>query len=115
MSHESISLTALGAHPENLSSSVSLATPLTMNRVVGRDRANAVLRELAEAFSVKEPTLVLEDKQRDVVTFAGSVDGDPAELLMILTAGGDGTNRAVDACRRCRLPLTSNDRDRIRA
>jgi hypothetical protein len=94
---ESLTRAALGADPEALSASVSLATPLTMNRLVGRDRAAGVLRELAEAFSIVQPDFVLEGEERDVVTFAGSVDGHQVGLLVILTPGGGGTYEAVDA------------------
>ena len=94
---ESLTRAALGAHPEALSASVSLATPLTMNRLVGRDRAAGVLRELAEAFSIAQPDFVLEGEERDVVTFAGSVDGHQVGLLVLLTPGDEGTYEAVDA------------------
>lgn len=97
MSRETLTRAALGAHPEALSASVSLATPLTMSRLVGRDRAAGVLRELAEAFSTAQPDFVLEGEERDVVTFAGSVDGHPVGLLEILTPGHEGTYEAIDA------------------
>jgi hypothetical protein len=55
---ESLTRAGLGADPEALSASVSLATPLTMNRLVGRDRAAGVLREFAEANSIAQPDFV---------------------------------------------------------
>ncbi|WP_033825520.1 hypothetical protein [Kitasatospora sp. MBT63] len=112
MSRESLARAALGAHPEALSASVSLATPLTMNRLVGRDRAAAFLRELAEAFSIAQPEFVLEGEERHVVTFAGSVDGHPVGLLVVLTPGPEGTYQAVDAYARP-WPFVALARDKM--
>jgi hypothetical protein len=51
---------------------------------------------LAGAFAINEPEFVAEAGPRDVVTFAGIVDGHGVGLLAILTHGDRGEYRAVD-------------------
>lgn len=49
MSRDDVAKAVLGQLPAALAETVSLATPLTMSRIEGRDEAAAVLRELAES------------------------------------------------------------------
>ncbi len=44
----------LGLRPEALSESVSLATPLTLGRISGRDEVVPILEELTAAFGVHD-------------------------------------------------------------
>jgi hypothetical protein len=55
MTAESVAPAALGAQSDALTESVSLATPLTMGRLVGRYRVAGILRQLGAAFNVSAP------------------------------------------------------------
>ena len=87
---------ALGARPDAFEDEVSLATPLTLGRVVGRDRAVAVIRQLVDAFGVGTAEYVAEDDDRTIVTFVGPGQGRDVGLMVVLTPGEDGRYRAVD-------------------
>ena len=52
MSQGPIAEAALGRRTEALDESASLATPLTMGRLAGRDQSALVMRQIAEAFDV---------------------------------------------------------------
>lgn len=99
MSHEPddmIAEAALGRRGEALDESVSLATPLTMGRIAGRADAGRITRQIASAFDLEAPELVVHTSGRDVVTFAGQADGHPVGLFAVLTRGDAGTYSAVD-------------------
>ena len=65
----------LGQLPAALAETVSLATPLTMSRIEGRDEAAAVLRELAESLGVREQEFIANDDERAFVTFVCTGQG----------------------------------------
>jgi hypothetical protein len=72
MSMVDVAEVVLGRFPAALAERVTLATPLTLSRVEGRDEAVAVLRELAEGFGVDGAQFTAEDGERAFVTFVGS-------------------------------------------
>jgi hypothetical protein len=111
---ETITQAALGNRPDALAESVSLATPLTMGRLAGRDRAVAVLQQLGAAFNVGAPGFVAEDPQRSIVTFPGHAEGHDVGLLAILTPGADGRYQAVDLYARP-WPFVAMVRDKLAA
>lgn len=96
MTADLVARVALGRQPEMLAQSVTLATPLTMGRLTGRERAVGVLRQLGTAFNVSEPEFVAINDDRAVVTFVGHAEGHDVGLLAILTPGPDGRYQAVD-------------------
>ncbi|MGW6217367.1 hypothetical protein [Streptomyces sp. NPDC055109] len=87
---------ALGQLPTALAETVSLATPITVSRIEGRDQAVPVLREVAESFGIGEPEFVATDEQRAYVTFVGRGQGHDVGLLAVLTHGSADTYSAVD-------------------
>jgi hypothetical protein len=105
---------ALGDQPDALAGSVSLATPLTMSRLTGREHVVGVLRQLAGAFSVSEPEFVTQDDDRAAVTFAGHAEGHDVGLLAVLTSGSDGRYQAIDLYARP-WPFVAMVRDRLAA
>ncbi|MFD9125481.1 hypothetical protein [Kitasatospora sp. NPDC059571] len=86
----------LGQLPAALSVDVSLATPLTMSRIEGRDEVVGVLRQLADSFGIGEPEFITADGERDFVTFVGSSQGHEVGLFAVLTRGAADTYSAVD-------------------
>ena len=96
MSQDPIAEAALGRRTEALDESASLATPLTMGRLAGRDRSALVMRQIAEAFDVGPAEFVAETPDRDIVTFVGQADGHQIGLFALLTRGEAGTYTAVD-------------------
>ncbi|WP_392971330.1 hypothetical protein [Streptomyces sp. LN245] len=97
MSRDSeVAKAVLGQLPAALTETVSLATPLTVSRIEGRDQAVPVLRELAESFGIGEPEFVATDDQRAFVTFVGRGQGPEVGLFAVLTHGSAGTYSAVD-------------------
>jgi hypothetical protein len=60
MSQDPIAEAALGRRTEALDESASLATPLTMGRLAGRDQSALVMRQIAEAFDVGPAEFVAE-------------------------------------------------------
>jgi len=97
MSQDSdVAKAVLGQLPAALAEAVSVATPLTMSRIEGRDEAVPVLRKLASSFGISEPEFVAADDQRAFVTFVGSGQGREVGLFAVLTRGTEGTYSAVD-------------------
>jgi hypothetical protein len=86
----------LGMRPEALSESVSVATPLTLGRITGRDEVLPILEELSAAFGVHDAEYVATNDERTVVTFVGEGQGRPVGLLAILTPDRSGAFGAVD-------------------
>ncbi|MFF2364637.1 hypothetical protein ACFVU0_18350 [Streptomyces sp. NPDC058122] len=86
----------LGKFPEALTETVSLATPITLSRIEGRDQAVPVLRELAESFGIGEPEFVATDDKRAFVTFVGRGQGHEVGMLAVLTRASEDTYSAVD-------------------
>ena len=96
MSRDDVAKAVLGQLPAALAETVSLATPLTMSRIEGRDEAAAVLRELAESLGIGEPEFIAADDERAFVTFIGTGQGREVGLFAVLTRGSEGTYSAVD-------------------
>jgi hypothetical protein len=96
MSQDAIAEAALGGRAEALDEPASLATPLTMGRLAGRDQSALVMRQIAEAFDVGPAEFVAETPDRDIVTFVGQADGHRIGLFALLTRGDAGTYTAVD-------------------
>jgi hypothetical protein len=96
MSRDDVAKAVLGQLPAALAETVSLATPLTMSRIEGRDEAAAVLRELAESLGIGEPEFIADDDERAFVTFVGTGQGREVGLFAVLTRGSEGTYSAVD-------------------
>jgi hypothetical protein len=85
-----------GEAPMALTEDVSLATPLTLARVSGREAVSKLLSQMAAAFVIHEPEYVSEGDDRTVVTFVGKGQGHEVGLLAILTPDGKGLYEAVD-------------------
>ncbi len=83
-------------HGELLGESVSLATPLTITAVAGRERATNIMRELTSALGLNRSEFVTETEQGAIATFTGTVDGHDVGLLSLLTDRYDGGYRRVD-------------------
>jgi hypothetical protein len=114
MTADTVARVAIGRQPDALAESVSLATPLTLSRLIGRDRVAGVLRQLATAFNVSEPEFVANGDDRTVVTFVGHAEGHDVGLLAILTPGPDGRWQAVDVYARP-WPFVAMVRDKLAA
>jgi hypothetical protein len=65
----------LGRDPAALTDDVSLATPLTLPRITGRDAVVAALGAYAEVTGVTDADLRLEGEELDGGVFSASVDG----------------------------------------
>lgn len=96
MSRDDVAKAVLGQLPAALAETVSLATPLTMSRIEGRDEAAAVLRELAESLGIGEPEFIAADDERAFVTFVGTGQGREVGLFAVLTKDSEGSYSAVD-------------------
>jgi len=96
MSRDDVAKAVLGQLPAALAETVSLATPLTMSRIEGRDEAAAVLRELAESLGIGEPEFIADDDERAFVTFVGTGQGREVGLFAVLTRGSERAYSAVD-------------------
>src|ERR1700677_4849658 len=96
MSQGPIAEAALGRRTEALDESASLATPLTMGRLAGRDQSASVGGQIAEALDGGPAEFVAETPDRDIVTFVGQADGHQIGLFALLTRGEAGTYTAVD-------------------
>jgi hypothetical protein len=96
MSRDDVAKAVLGQLPAALAETVSLATPLTMSRIEGRDEAAAVLRELAESLEIGKPEFIADDDERAFITFVGTGQGREVGLFAVLTRGSEGTYSAVD-------------------
>jgi hypothetical protein len=96
MTSDAVVSAALGERADAFQDTVSLATPLTLGRVVGRDRAVAIIRKLVDALGVRQPEYVAEDEERTIVTFLGLGQGREVGLMVVLSPGEDGRYRAVD-------------------
>lgn len=90
MSRDDVAKVVLGQLPAALAETVSLATPLTMSRIEGRDEAAAVLRELAESLGIGEPEFIADGDERAFVTFVGTGQGREVGLFAVLTRGSGG-------------------------
>jgi hypothetical protein len=93
---DAIADVAVGQRPGMLAESVTLATPLTVSRLDGRDRVATVLRQIATAFGVGAPEFVAQDAGHDVVTFTGTADGHEIGVLAVLNRADSGGYGAVD-------------------
>jgi hypothetical protein len=82
---------ATGRRPDLLAEPVSLATPLTLGQLTGRDTVARVLRQIAAAFVAGPPEYVAPTPESDIVTFTGHADGHPIGLLARLHRAADGT------------------------
>jgi hypothetical protein len=85
-----------GQLPEALGETVSLATPLTVSRITGKDAVCDTLRELSGAFGIHEPEYVAINDDRTVVTFVGDGQGREVGLLAVLTPDTSGQVGSLD-------------------
>jgi hypothetical protein len=86
----------LGAQPSALHADVSLATPLTLSRITGRDQVTAALRAYAEALAVTDAELRLAGGGLDGAVFTADVDGHTAQVLALATRDAAGLVTAID-------------------
>jgi hypothetical protein len=77
----------LGADAAALSDSVSLATPLTLARILGRDRVSSALAAYAGLLDERRPDLLLAGEELEGAVFSASSAGDTAQILAL--AGRD--------------------------
>jgi hypothetical protein len=85
-----------GEAPMALSEGVSLATPLTLGRVIGREAVANLLSRMAAAFGIDEPEYIAQGNDRTIATFVGKGQGHEIGLLAVLSADGKGSYKAID-------------------
>jgi hypothetical protein len=76
--------TLLGTEPSALRDDVTLATPLTLPRITGRDQVAAALRAYADVLGVADAELRLAGGGLEGAVFTTSVDGHTAQVLALV-------------------------------
>jgi hypothetical protein len=96
MNDASPALFVRGEAPKALTEDVSLATPLTLGRVTGREAVAHLLSQIAAAFGIDEADYVAQGDDRTVATFVGRGQGHEVGLLAVLSVDGKGSYKAID-------------------
>jgi hypothetical protein len=78
----------------------SLATPLTLPRITGRDAVAAALGAYADVTGATDADLRLKREELDGAVFMTSVDGHTAQVVALVTRDARGLIAAVDMYRR---------------
>jgi hypothetical protein len=84
----------LGAEPLALRDDVTLATPLTLARITGRDQVVAALRAYAGVLGTSDPDLRLTGALEGAV-FTTTIDGHTAQMLALVTRDDAGLVSAI--------------------
>jgi hypothetical protein len=85
----------LGAEPLALRDDVTLATPLTLLRITGRDQVAAALRAYADVLGAAGPDLRLAGGGLEGAVFTASVDGHTAQVLALVARDAAGLVSAI--------------------
>jgi hypothetical protein len=102
----------LGRDPSALHENVSLATPLTLARVTGREQVLAVLRAYTGALGVDDAELHLTGADLEGAVFTADVDGHTAQVLALVARDAAGLITAIDVYGRP-WPYMALIRDRL--
>jgi hypothetical protein len=84
----------LGAEPLALRDDVTLATPLTLARITGRDQVAAALRAYADVLGAADADLRLTGAMEGAV-FTTTIDGHTAQMLALVTRDDAGLVSAI--------------------
>jgi hypothetical protein len=85
----------LGTEPSALRDDVTLATPLTLPRVTGRDQVAAALRAYADVLGAADADLRLTGGGLEGAVFTTSVDGHTAQVLALVARDAAGLVSAI--------------------
>jgi hypothetical protein len=88
--------TLLGAAPDALAENVSLATPLTLARITGRDAALAALNAYARTFDGTEPDFRVTGEELEGAAFSATIGGNQAQVLMLAGRERSGLVSRID-------------------
>jgi hypothetical protein len=88
--------TLLGAAPETLSAEVSLATPLTLARITGREQVLAALNAYAQLVDRREFDLRLTGDALEGAAFSATTDGRTAQILLLASRDEAGLVSRID-------------------
>jgi hypothetical protein len=86
----------LGTEPAALRDDVTLATPLTLPRITGRDQVAAVLRAYADVLGAADAGLRLAGAGLEGAVFTTSVEGHTAQVLALVARDAAGLVSAID-------------------
>lgn len=101
-----------GADPALLREDVTLATPLTLSRIVGREAVVAALRSYAEMFAPADDDLHLSSNDLNGAVFSTTVDGHLAQIVALTSRDLDGLVATIDVYGRP-WPYMALVRDRL--
>ena len=86
----------LGKEPGALGLDVSLATPLTLKRVVGRDQVLSALTTYAGVLGATDADLRLHGEELEGAVFTTTIDGHSAQVLALVTHDDAGQIATID-------------------
>jgi hypothetical protein len=86
----------LGAEPSALRDDVTLATPLTLPRITGRDQVAAALRGYADVLGADDADLRLAGGGLEGAVFTTTIDGHTAQVLALVSRDAAGLVSAID-------------------
>ena len=86
----------LGKEPGALRPDVSLATPLTLPRIAGRDHVVNVLSAYADVLGATDADLRLHGEELEGAVFTTSIDGHTAQVLGLATHDEAGLIATID-------------------
>ena len=86
----------LGAEPSALRDDVTLATPLTLPRIIGRDQVAAALRGYADVLGAADADLRLAGGGLEGAVFTTTIDGHTAQVLALVSRDAAGLISAID-------------------
>jgi hypothetical protein len=86
----------LGTEPSALRDDVTLATPLTLARITGRDQVAAALRAYAGVLGATDADLRLNGGGLEGAVFTATIDGHTAQVLALVARDAAGLVSAID-------------------
>ena len=87
----------LGKEPGALGPGVSLATPLTLKRLVGRDQVLSALTTYAGVLGATDADLRLHGEELEGAVFTTTIDGHSAQVLALVTHDDAGQIATIEA------------------
>jgi len=86
----------LGKDPGALRPDVSLATPLTLARIVGRDLVVKALTAYADVLGATDAGLHLDGEELEGAVLTTTIDGHVAQVMAVVTHDGAGLIATID-------------------
>ena len=86
----------LGQDPQALTDDVSLATPLTSSRIIGRDAVLTALGAYATVIGATDADFRLIGEELDGAVFTTTVDGHTAQVAALVTRDAAGRIATID-------------------